>query len=266
MMRKVLLTGASGNLGKALRKSLVGWADSIRLTDITPISDVAEHEEFVPCDLGDYDAVYPLLEGCDAVIHLGGVSTENTFENILNGNIRGAYNLYEANRKQNKVRILFASSNHVVGFHERETLLDADCTMRPDSMYGVSKGFGELLARYYYDKYGIESALVRIGSCFEKPLNKRMLATWMSEADFTRLVHKIFAADRLGCPVIYGVSDNPAVWWDNRKAAYIGWNPEDSSVIFEQEAYILNEVVDPNDPAVRYQGGGFAGAGHFEDE
>jgi uronate dehydrogenase len=264
-MKRLLITGASGHLGTALRQTLKGFADIIRFSDIQPVENLEAHEEYVQCDLGDYDAVFNLIKECDAVVHLGGISTENTFENILNGNIRGAYNLYEANRRQNKVRILFASSNHVIGFHERETLLDADCTLRPDSMYGVSKGFGELLARYYYDKFGIESALVRIGSCFEKPANRRMLATWMSHADFTSMIDKIFHADRLGCPIIYGVSDNPMKWWDNRKVDYLGWSPKDSSAMFDNEAYIKEEVTDPNDPAVKYQGGGFASAGHFED-
>jgi len=264
-MKRVLLTGAGGNLGRALRKTLAGWADEIRLSDIAPIDDLAEHESFVQCDLGDYDAVMSLVEGCDGIIHLGGISVENTFDSILNGNIKGAYNIYEACRRHKAGRILFASSNHVIGFHERETCLDADSPMRPDSLYGVSKGFGELLARYYWDKFGVESALVRIGSCFDKPANRRMLSTWMSIDDFTDLIKRVFAADRLGCPVVYGVSDNPSKWWDNTKVGYLGWNPKDSSAAFENEPYILEEVVDPNDPAVRYQGGGFAASGHFED-
>lgn len=264
-MKRVLITGAAGNLGKAMRVALANWATELRLSDIAPVTDLLPNEEFVQCDLGDADAVMSLVQGCDGIVHFGGVSTENTFDNILNGNIKGAYNLYETARKHGVKRIFFASSNHVIGFHDRETLLDAKCEMRPDSVYGLSKGFGELLAQYYYDKFGIESALVRIGSCFPKPLNRRMLSTWLSEGDLADLIKKVYAADRLGCTVVYGVSNNPSTWWDNRHAKFLGWTPKDSSAVFENEAYLQEEKADPNDPAVRFQGGPFAKAGHFED-
>lgn len=265
-MKRVLITGAAGNLGTAMRKKLAGWADEFVLSDLNPVTELGAGETFVQCDLADYDSVMALVEGCDGIVHFGGVSTENTFDNILNGNIKGAYNLYEAARKHEIKRIFFASSNHVIGFHNRETLLDAQSEMRPDSLYGVSKGFGELLAQYYFDKFAIESALVRIGSCFPKPLNRRMLSTWLSEGDLADLIKKVYAADRLGCTVVYGVSDNPSTWWDNKHAKFLGWTPKDSSEVFEKEDYLLEENIDSNDPAVRFQGGPFAKAGHFEDD
>ena len=265
-MKKVLLTGAAGNLGKVLRVKLAGWVDVLRLSDITEINDASAAEEVQCCDLSDAEAVMKLVAGCDAIIHLGGVSTENTFENILNANIIGTYNLYEAARKHGIKRILFASSNHTIGFHERGTLLDADSTMRPDSIYGVSKCYGEMLASLYFDKFGIETARVRIGSCFDKPLDRRMLATWLSADYFVSLIKRIFDCDRLGCPVIYAVSDNREVWWDNTKVSFLGWQPKDSADVFANEPYLLQRAADVNDPAVRYQGGGFASTGHFEDD
>ncbi|MEH6445787.1 MAG: NAD(P)-dependent oxidoreductase [Oceanospirillaceae bacterium] len=264
-MKRILLTGAAGNLGKVLRVKLAGWADVLRLSDLSEITDATAIEEVQCCDLGDKEAVMKLVEGCDGIIHLGGISTENTFDSILNGNIVGTYNLYEAARKYGIKRILFASSNHTIGFHERETKLDADSTMRPDSLYGVSKCYGEMLASLYYDKYGIETARVRIGSCFEKPLDRRMLATWLSADDFVSLIVRIFECDRLGCPVIYGASANKELWWDNQKVSYLGWEPKDSSEVFVDEPYLVQRTGDANDPAVRYQGGGFASSGHFED-
>ena len=264
-MKRILITGAAGNLGRVLRQKLNGWADIIRLSDIADLGDAGPGEEIQCCDLGDFDSVMALVEGCDGIIHLGGVSTENTFENILNANIHGTYNLYEAARQQNVPRILFASSNHTIGFHERETRLDANSPMRPDSLYGVSKGFGELLARYYYDKFGIQTANLRIGSCFDKPLDRRMVATWFSANDLVSLIHRIFTIDRLGCPVIYGVSNNSERWWDNHLVTYLGWQPQDSSDQFINEPYLQTPAEDSNHPAVRYQGGGFAAAGHFED-
>lgn len=265
-MKRILLTGAGGNLGRVLRTKLAGWVDVLRLSDIAEMADAEAGEELQQCDLADFDSVMDLVAGCDGIIHLGGLSTENTFANILSANIEGTYNIYEAARRQGVNRILFASSNHTIGFHERETLLDADSPMRPDSLYGVSKGFGELLARYYFDKFGIETANVRIGSSFEKPLDRRMLATWLSFDDLAELIKRVFATDRLGCPVIYGVSANKEVWWDNSKVAYIGWQPQDSSAQFEAEEYLQQQAQDPSHRSVRYQGGGFAAAPHFEDK
>ncbi|NQZ33566.1 MAG: NAD(P)-dependent oxidoreductase [Oceanospirillaceae bacterium] len=264
-MKRVLLTGAAGNLGKVVRVKLAGWADVMRLSDLNEITDAKAGEEVQCCDLGDKEAVMKLVEGCDGIIHLGGVSTENTFDSILNGNIVGTYNLYEAARKHGVKRILFASSNHTIGFHERDVTLDADSVMRPDCLYGVSKCYGEMLASLYYDKFGIETARVRIGSCFEKPLDRRMLATWLSADDFVSLTKRIFDCDRLGCPVIYAVSANNELWWDNTKVRYLGWEPKDSSAAFADEPYLQGRAADANDPAVRYQGGSFASAGHFED-
>jgi len=264
-MSKILLTGAAGGLGKVLRKRLNNFRDTIRLSDISDLGQAQDNEEIVNCDLADFDSVLALLDGVDEIIHLGGVSIEDTFANILSANLIGTYNIYEAARQKGIKRILFASSNHTIGFHDRETNLDASCELRPDCMYGVSKGYGELLARYYFDKYKIESACVRIGSSFEKPLDRRQLATWLSFNDLTSLVKRIFEVDRLGFAIIYGVSANPETWWNNHQASHIGWHPVDSSAQFEQEDYLRNEVIDPFSPEVQFQGGKYAAAGHFED-
>ena len=264
-MKKLLLTGAGGNLGRSLRDRLNGWADQLVLSDINDLGEARSGETLITCDLADMKSVQSMVAGCDAIIHLGGVSTENTFDSIIDSNIRGTYNLFEAARKNGSPRILFASSNHVIGFHERETRLNASSKMRPDSLYGVSKGFGELLAQYYYDKFGLESASVRIGSCFERPEDRRMLATWMSLDDFLALIDRIFSVDRLGCPLVYGASDNCESWWDNHEVSYLGWQPLDTADSFRDEPHLQVQPTDPNDPTLRYQGGKFAAAGHFED-
>lgn len=265
-MSRILLTGAGGIVGSELRKRLRGWQDILRVSDITDLGDAQDGEEVVQCDLGDKDAVMRLVEGCDCIIHLGGQSLETRFETILNANIVGVYNIYEAARKQGVKRVLFASSSHVTGFHSRETLLDAQSPFRPDSMYGVSKGFGELLARYYYDKFGIESAVVRLGYCFPKPVNKRTMAIWMSFNDFTSMVKQIFSIPRVAYTIIYGVSNNQEKWWDNHLSSFIGWQPEDSSEQFAQNPEIKNEVTEPFDSDTIFQGGFWASNGAWEDE
>lgn len=262
---KILLTGSESNIGKRLRPHLSDMFPKIRLSDRLPTVFPHSNEEIQQCELADADAVQTLVQGCDGIIHLGGIASEDTFANILNSNIIGLYNVYEAARKNGVKRILFASSNHVIGFHDVTTRLDAHAEMRPDSLYGVSKGYGELVARYYYDKYGVETVSVRIGSCFPKPTDKRMLRTWLSDSDLLSLIQCVFTAPVVGYCVVYGVSDNQATWWDNGQANFLGWHPKDSSAKFVTLDHIQNEVVDPNHKKHHYQGGTFAANGHFED-
>ncbi|MDN3525783.1 NAD(P)-dependent oxidoreductase [Halomonas sabkhae] len=265
MLNRILVTGAAGGLGKAIRPHLARLAHRVRLSDIADLGTAADHEELVPCDLADAEAVRSLVEGCDGVVHLGGVSVEKPWDGILQSNIIGAYNLYEAARNLGKPRIVFASSNHTIGFHPRTTRIDSQCTRRPDSLYGVSKCFGEDLASLYHDKFGVETLSVRIGSCFPKPADTRMLATWLSVEDFVALLERAFVAPRLGYTVVYGVSANNETWWDNSKAAFLGWVPRDSSEPWREEVEAAAGDIDPNDPTVVYQGGKFVAMGHPDD-
>lgn len=265
MMNRILITGAAGGLGKILRASLAGHAPVLRLSDVADLGEAGPGEELAPCDLADADAVMKLVEGCDYIVHLGGKSIEGPFEEILQSNIRGTYNIFEAARKHGKPRILFASSNHAIGFHEREEKLDGNSLLRPDSLYGLSKCFGESLASYYYDKFGIENVCVRIGSCFPEPKDRRMMATWLSPADFVQLIKRVAEAPRIGHTIVYGASNNREQWWDNSHAAFLGWVPQDSSEKFREKIEAEHPRGKADDPAVRYQGGAFAAAGHFED-
>src|SRR4051812_13032188 len=262
-IQRLLLTGAAGALGKVLRETLRPCAEVLRLSDIAPLGAVGPAEELVPCDLADKAAVDLLVQGCEAVVHLGGVSVERPFEEILEANIKGVFNLYEGARRHGVRRVVFASSNHVVGFHEQGKLLDADCARRPDGYYGLSKSYGEDLSRFYFDRYGIETACIRIGSSFPEPKDRRMLVTWLSYRDLTELVRCCLFAPQLGHAIVYGMSANRDKWWDNSKAAHIGFHPQDSSEPFRAKVEALPPV-DPADPATQYQGGGFVKLGPFE--
>eukprot|EP01036_Dinobryon_divergens_P001443 gene1443-1876_t len=192
-----------------------------------PEAEAAEGEELQPARLEDPAAVLGLLEGVQAVVHMGGVSTEQPWEPILQANIVGAYNLYEAARKQGVRRIIFASSNHATGFYRQDEVIDARDPMRPDGLYGLSKAFGENLSRFYWDRYGIETVCLRIGSSFPEVRNRRMLATWMSYDDLERLVVAALTAPVVGHSVIFGISDNQTRWYDNKYGAHIGYRPQD---------------------------------------
>ncbi|MFA9216427.1 MAG: NAD-dependent epimerase/dehydratase family protein [Sphingomonadaceae bacterium] len=259
--KRLLLTGAAGGLGKILRERIKPWADVVRLSDIGDLGEACDGEEIMQCDLADKAAVLALLDGVDAVLHFGGISTENTFENIMAANIQGTYNLYEAAHKHGVKRVIFASSNHTIGFYKTTDYIDADSPMRPDSLYGVSKCFGESLSRYYYDCTGIETVCVRIGSSFPEPVNPRMMVTWFSYDDLVELLRCALFTPRVGHTIVFGVSANPASWWDNCKAAHLGFHAKDSSTQFAAKLPDSGTYPAADDVATIYQGGGFVQAG-----
>ncbi len=260
---RLLLTGAAGGLGHILRESLKPFADTIRVSDIAQLGVAKDHEEIMLCDLADKAAVDELVKDVDAIVHLGGISTEHSFENILEANIKGVFHLYEAARRHNVKRVVFASSNHVIGFHKQGEVIDANCPKRPDSYYGLSKSFGEDLSRFYFDRYGIETACLRIGSSFPEAKDRRMLITWLSYRDLTELIRCCLFAPQLGHTIVYGASDNRDKWWDNSQAAHLGFKPQDSSEPFRAKAESLPTLA-LDDPVRIYQGGGFVKAGPFE--
>ncbi|WP_418789370.1 NAD-dependent epimerase/dehydratase family protein [Paraburkholderia pallida] len=262
--RRLLLTGAAGNLGRQLRGALAAWADVVRVSDIAPLGELAPHEEAVVADLADRAAVHALLEGVDAVIHLGGISVEAPFDALLESNIRGLYNLYSAAQHHGVRRVIYASSNHAVGFHPVTSVLDVEAPLRPDCLYGVTKCFGEALSRYYFDRFGLETVCLRIGSSFEAPRNARMLVTYLSYRDFIELVRCALFTNRVGHAIVYGVSDNRIKWVDNTKAAFLGFRPQDSSLEFEPQFPPGAPDPDFDDPTQRYQGGPFVLAGPME--
>ena len=261
---KLLLTGAAGGLGKALRERLKANCTVLRLSDLADVGPTGPNEEVVLADLADAQAVHRAVTGVDAIVHLGGVSVEGPFAPILQANILGTYNLYEAARKNGVKRVVFASSNHVTGFYRQGETITADDAPRPDGMYGVSKAFGEDLARLYFDRYGIETACVRIGSSFPEPKDRRMLATWLSYDDLHRLISACLATPVLGHTIIFGMSNNAVTWWDNARARHVGYVPQDTSDVFSEAVYARTGPPDLNDPAVQFQGGVFVRTGPFE--
>ena len=258
---RLLLTGAAGALGKVLRPRLKALCRTLRLSDIEPMDAAGAGEECVVAALQDSAAIDALVAGSNAVVHLGGVSTEGPFEPILEANIVGLRNVYEAARKQGTKRIVYASSNHVTGFHRTDEVIGAAAPLRPDGNYGISKAFGENLSRFYFDRWGIETVCLRIGSCFPEPRDRRMLATWLSYDDLERLVVASLTAPVVGHSIVYGVSANRAVWWDNTAARHLGFRPQDDTEAFRGALEAKQPTPDVDDPAVRFQGGGFVKQG-----
>ncbi|MEV8586078.1 NAD(P)-dependent oxidoreductase [Streptomyces sp. NPDC051180] len=243
--RTVLLTGAAGGVGTLMRELLPPYGYALRLLDVVPVPG---EPEAIVADLADRAAVREAVRGVDAIVHLAGISLEADFEKIMAANIAGTHHLYEAAREEGVRRVVFASSNHAVGFTRRpregEPPVPVGTPHRPDTFYGLSKCFGEDLAQLYWDLHGVESVSVRIGSCFPEPTSVRMLSMWLSPADCARLLHAALTARDVAHTVVYGSSANTRAWWDLGTARALGFDPQDDS-----EAYAEKLVAEKGLPA-----------------
>lgn len=256
--KNILVTGAAGVIGTAVREML---SDRYEITCLTRSpADFPSHV----ADITDLDAIQPAFRGVDAVVHLAAsASVESTWYEILPNNLIGTYNVFEAARREGVETVVFASSNHTIGLYELEgapeiyelddeRVYDHTVEVRPDSLYGVSKVYGEALGRHYVDMYGMRVFNLRIGSVREADdprdpsiaqaspplLNletveqryKRMRSTWLSRRDCCDLIARCLDNEELNWAVVYGISDNPRQFWDLTHAkSLLGYDPKDSA-------------------------------------
>ena len=262
---RLLITGAAGNLGRELRRGLAPLATTLRLTDRVEMAPAESHEETVVCELSDFDAIMNAVEGCDAIVHFGAAPVERPWAEVLDSSIVGGYNVYEAARRHGVRRIVYASSIHAVGYERREVGADTDTPHNPDSLYGVSKCFVEDLAKLYFNKWGIESALLRINSCYPEPRDRRHLATWLSFGDLVQLVERCLVSERIGHTVVYGISDNREAFFSNHKVAHLGYNPQDTAEDYRDKVEAEVPPGNPFDPGIEYVGGFLCNYGHPDE-
>lgn len=254
-MKKILITGAAGDVGSHLRRELAGRY-ALRLSDIRPVADLSPGEEFIRGDCANLRDMLRATQGVEAIVHLGGFSVEGPWDTILRANIVGTYNVFEAAHRNGVRRMVFATSNHAVGFYDRDETIDHRVYPKPDSRYGVSKVFGEAIGSLYADKYGMEVVCMRIGNVNSRPMDKRRLSIWLSPRDLAQLVS--IAIDRPGIrfEIVYGVSGNRRSWYDNANAERLGYKPQDDSEAWAEE--ILNNTLPGADPRTeKFQGGTF---------
>ena len=257
MTSLILITGAAGEIGCVLRAGLYGGERRLRLLDIKPQAPARELEEIITADLADVAALEKAASGVDCIVHLAGVPREGAWEAILPNNIVGTYNLFEAARRAGVRRVVFASSNHVIGYYRATQAVGVMQPERPDSRYGVSKAYGEALGRMYADKYGIEVACLRIGSFRARPEDARQLATWISHQDMVELTRCCIDAAQFHFLVLYGVSNNARNRWQNPHAAGIGYRPRDNAEHYAAE--LESKTPPAGDPAKEFHGGAFCG-------
>jgi len=258
--QRVLITGAEGAIGTILRRHL---ADRYELTALT--REEAPFPSHV-ADITDLAAIAPAFVGVDAVVHLAASSAvETPWEEILPNNLVGTYNVFEAARQAGVGTVVFASSNHTIGGYELDgapTLYDLDddrvydhtVELRPDSLYGVSKAYGEALGRFYADRYGLRVVCLRIGSVraeddpasaavlassptlladlSPEQLRQRMRATYLSHGDCAHLVSRALDAVAVRFAIVYGISNNPRQFWDLSHAREVlGYAPKDGAPV-----------------------------------
>ena len=236
--KKLFITGAAGLVGSALRRYLRGRYD-MRLLFHSNVPESDPGDEVMVGDLAHFGSMREACEGIDAVVHLGlatgrrGVSESRWHEMIMETNIQGTYNIFEAARINGVRTVIFASTNHVTGFYERENQVSRpELNVRPDSMYGVSKAFGEALGRYYYDEYGMAVYCIRIANFpntdevnrEHEPGENR----WLSSRDMAELTARCIEAPEPQFGIIYGASLGGEKKWDLSSGKdLVGWQPQD---------------------------------------
>jgi uronate dehydrogenase len=256
-MSRILLTGASGGVGTRLRQLLPPIYPDLLLSDLKAPADLTEDEQFRAADLADLAEVEAICEGVDGIIHLGGFSVEGSWDAILQSNIIGGYNLFEAARRKGVKRVIFASSNHAVGFYPRHTKIGPDVTARPDSRYGVSKVFGEAVGALYADKHGLKVTCIRIGNFGDVPLDQRRLSIWLKPEDLVQLCRIGLEHPDIHFEVVYGASYNERAWWDNSRAYELGYRPTGRAEDFREHAMAEQAKLKPDPVGDFYQGGAF---------
>jgi len=253
-MKTILITGAAGDVGTHLRRELAGKY-VLRVSDLRSLKKINNEEQFVRADISKMSDALRITKGVDAIVHMGGYSVEGPWEGILNANIIGCYNVFEAARRNGVKRILFPTSNHAVGFYRREQTIDHRVYPKPDSRYGVSKVFGEALGSLYADKYGMEVFCMRIGNVNPVPIDKRRLSILFTPRDLAQLVTIGIEHPGIRFEIVYGISRNKRAWYDNANAFRLGYQPGDDSEKWAGEVLAREKAGDPT--AEQYQGGMF---------
>lgn len=264
--KRILLTGAAGIVGCLVRPLLRERFESILLTDLQPIDDLAGGETFRQGDILDVSFIDSIMGDVDGVVHLAGlVGPDFSFDEVMGANVRGTFVLLESTRRNGVKQFVYASSHHAVGFLPRGYPIDCQTPHRPDSFYGVSKAFGETLATYFVDKHGLNILSIRIGFVGEEVIDERRLHTWCSPRDLMQLLEIGLTQKDLGYRVVYAVSDNPDGFFINDSACELGYSPQDRAIDHLANPRLIDQRPDLAKLQDRLVGGYF-GANGFDGD
>ncbi|HVG47778.1 MAG TPA: NAD(P)-dependent oxidoreductase [Rubellimicrobium sp.] len=259
MLKKIVLTGAAGELGSALREPLSRMCEALTSVDIKDApGHLAANETWAVADCAEMGEVAPLMEGAEIVVHFAAIPDERSFEELLRPNFLSSYVIWEAAHNAGARRVVYASSVHAVGMHETAAGIDTDAPHRPDTFYGLSKCFTEDLARLYWEKRGLEAVCCRIFSATETPQNPRALGTWLSRGDLVQMVERAVDTPTTGFSVVYGISNNDRAPVSNAKVSFLGYRPRDNAEAYAADILAKAATPDPTNLAPMRLGGPFA--------
>ena len=226
---RLLITGASGMVGTMLRAGLRPRWRRLRLLGRKPVPDLAPNEEMIVARIDDRDAMEGAMQDVAAVVHLAASAYRIDLETMFRANGRGLFDVFEAARLGGVRRIVFASTNHVFGCWPIAERVTPAHKPRPDSLYGAIKVLGEAMLQYYFDRHGIRSVSLRIGTCRPVPIDQRSLATWLSPRDMVQLVERSLLHPDPGCLVINGYSANTRLATLDPNWDFLGYAPRDNA-------------------------------------
>jgi NAD+ dependent glucose-6-phosphate dehydrogenase len=237
LKKKVLITGASGSVGRSLALSLREHYD-LRLHYHRNVPDRPPVDDIHIANISVYEDIAPAMAGVDAVVHMAADSSPfANWDSVRDHNIIGTFNVFESARLAGVNKVIFASTNHVMGMYDRDRQwpIYNDQPVRPDSLYGVSKAFGESLARHYSDRYGMSMICLRIGWFLERPVDEIGLWMWLSHRDGAQAVARAIECSLL-FGIFYTISRNTRRHWDlTETIEKLGYRPEDDSEIYAKE-------------------------------
>jgi uronate dehydrogenase len=255
-MKRIAITGAAGLVGTGLRQQLSARGYRVLSLDLKPITDCGDQEESAVVDICDQARLTDLLRGCDAVVHLAACTIDAPWPEQVKLSIEGCISLFDAAREAGVMRVVYASSHHVVGLHPRQPhgpAMGNQAILRPDSRYAVGKAFGESIGALYAYKYGMQVMAIRIGNVNTRPIDRRRLGSWFSWRDLGQLTSIGIEHPKVVFSVVYGISDATGRHYDNSVAYALGYRPEDGAAnqVAEAEILLADPVPVPGSGAAR---------------
>jgi len=260
-MSVIAITGAAGSIGGVLRQGLRRPGRTLRLIDVAELGTAGQGEDIVQADLLDAEAATHALAGIDTLIHLAVDIREGDWEIGFPLNYQLSWNSFEAARLGGAKRIVFASSVQAVGYHPASNPIGLAARIRPSGLYGVYKAFGEALASMFVDKHGLDALCLRIASFHERPVDRRMLRTWLSHADAVRLFDAAIEAPMTGGEFLtcYGISSNATAGLSKENWDRMGYVPEDDAEAFRAEVEAAGDTL--TERGLATHGGDYASVG-----
>lgn len=236
--RRVLVTGSAGRIGSYFARHnhdrytlrLMARGDEPNIDSLHPLGEV------VCGELADLDALKRFAEGIDTIVHMAGNAGGSApWQDLLDANIIGTYHVFAAAKAMRVRRVIYASSIHAVSGYPADVQVKTNDPVNPGDLYGVSKCFGEALARYMAEQEGVSAIAIRIGG-FQPPQTVQqdkgiaLLDDWVSERDLNQLIQKCIDAKNVKYATLHGLSDNRFKRLDISDAReLVGYAPQDDS-------------------------------------